>query len=111
MYTMTGGKMSFSFSSMAWEKDEPASILAAHSASAVRSFSLRVCSMTMFSARMSETPAETMVASWREVTAKSFLEGSLARPLISMFLLRPVPAERFTSSVGMAPIWVMRATA
>ena len=95
MYTMTGGKMSSSFSSMAWEKDEPASILAAHSASAVRSFSLRVCSMTMFSARMSETPAETMVASWREVTAK----------------LRPVPAERFTSSVGMAPIWVMRATA
>lgn len=96
---------------MAPEKDEPPSTCATQACTALRSFTFSICSVTMFKARISETPAATMVASCRAITAKSFLLGYFSNALMLISVLRPVPAERFTSSVGMAPIWVMRATA
>ena len=60
---------------MASEKELPLSMRLAQERSASRSCWLWVCSVTILRARIKETPAPTMVASWRAMTAKSFFDG------------------------------------
>ena len=109
--TMIGGNRESGSASMASEKDEPPSTCATQACTALRSFTFSICSVTMFKARISETPAATMVASCRAVTAKSFLLGYFSNALMLISVLRPVPAAVSVRSVGYSPSFLMRSMA